>query len=512
MKTTTTTMTMTRAHHWFAVLCIGVVAVGCNSQSTSSRSQSTTPSQTSVEAGGTTTIDDIEYWKLAIALPTGVPLHVGVTLIRGADGGFTGTADIPMQRVKDIPVTAIARQSDQIGFTLPPGAVIDAIVDADGETASGTLKQRGQTMSVSLERVTSRAELPQPSERQQTPRPPFPYNQRDVAYQNLTDNSTLGGTLTVPSSPGPHPAALLITGSGLQDRDETIFEHKPFLVIADYLTRRGFAVLRVDDRGIGASTGDATKATVETHATDVEAGLAFLARQPEIDPKRIGLIGHSEGGLIAPLVASRRPSVAFVITLAGPGVSGSELIPLQIGEIMRKQGIANDVIESLLGAQRAILSALAARGDRSTVARLVREGIALTRRLAPDQQSEALTAEQLDAMVESEMRAFDMPWFYSFITLEPGPLWQKVSCPVLALNGENDVQVPADINLRKIEEHARKGGNRDVSAKKYPRLNHLFQRSRTGLIDEYAVIEHTIDESVLEQIASWLRERMMPAK
>lgn len=339
--------------------------------------------------------------------------------------------------------------------------------------------------------------------RPQHPKPPYPYEEREVLYDNPTDSSKIGGTLTLPKDAGPHPAVLLITGSGLQDRDETVFDHKPFLVIADHLTRAGFVVLRVDDRGIGKSTGNPKNATIQINATDVEAGIAFLKTQKEVDPKRIGLIGHSEGGIIAPMVAARSKDVAFIVSLAGTGLPGSIISPMQVEATIRASGkFAEADLALLVGAQKKVMAAVSS-GTEAAIRDAVREGLELANRLVPE--AERLSSSKLDVRVMQEAVGVMSPWFRSFVTTDPAEDWRKVRCPVLALNGELDLQVPAKANLDAIAKALKK--NPKATTVVRPGLNHLFQHAKTGMVSEYVESEETFDPATLDLMTDWLRKQ-----
>ena len=339
--------------------------------------------------------------------------------------------------------------------------------------------------------------------RPQTPKPPFAYASREVEYDAPTvKDAKMAGTLTIPQGSGPFPAVLLITGSGTQDRDSTIFGHKPFLVIADRLTRNGIAVLRVDDRGEGGSTGDASKDTVESHATDVEAGIAFLKTQNDIDPKRIGLIGHSEGGIIAAVVASRTKDVAFVVSLAGTGLPGSEINALQVEAILKSNGKTPDeTIKAIVAAQRKLMNALVKNDDKA-IKRALDEAVAAATKSLPEAERGRVAKS-----VESELGQIKSPWFRSFAALDPRVYWNKVTVPVLAMNGDRDTQVLVDVNFRAIKAALDKANNKDVVLAKFAGLNHLFQPAETGLLDEYAKIETTFDSKALDQMTEWLKKR-----
>ena len=349
--------------------------------------------------------------------------------------------------------------------------------------------------------------LPRP----QTPKPPFPYAEREALYENPADMSKLGGTLTIPRARGRHPAVLLITGSGPQDRDETIFGHKPFKVIADRLTRAGFVVLRVDDRGVGKSTGD-PKATIEVQTTDVAAGVAYLRKQPEVDPKKVGLLGHSVGGIIAPMVAADgKQKIAFVVSLAGPGVKGSVLSPMQIQAILLAQGkIPPAEIKKLVALQKkAQAMAFKGKADKAKITKLLAEAHAIGMKYAPEEHRKLATKEVIAAQGQAQLATMASPWFISFMKLDPTRHWRKVKCPVLVLIGEKDLQVPAAANLKPVVKALKRARNRDVTTHKLPGLNHLFQKARTGLIKEYAQLDETFDEATLTLISAWMKKRFV---
>ncbi len=347
-----------------------------------------------------------------------------------------------------------------------------------------------------------------PTARPQTPKPPFPYSAREVLYANAADGSKIGGTLTVPAKGGPHPAVLLITGSGSQDRDETIFGHKPFWVIADHLTRAGFAVLRVDDRGVGTSTGDAATATIQVHATDVEAGVAFLKTQKDVDAGRIGLIGHSEGGIIAPIVAARSKHIRFIVSLAGPGVSGAVLNVQQVDALLPPESREKPKARAaLLAAQGALAAAVAAGEDEAVIRGLLGKAVDAGSALASEADRAALTPEVRAAQIDGHYKTLASPWIRSFFETDPAVALRAVKIPVLALIGEKDLQVPSGPNLAAIGKALEAGGNEDFELHALPGLNHLFQTAKTGHVKEYGTIAETFSPKVLALITRWLRVR-----
>ena len=442
-----------------------------------------------------------ERWTGSVEIPS-QPLEFVVTFNLAEDGSATATIDIPAQGAVGLALTDVIYSDTEIAFTLaqapPSGAVFTATRDSN--TATGQLQQAGQTMPLSMTRAEGDAAANLGPQRPQTPKPPFPYASHDVVYANSVDGTTLAGTITVPDGPGPHPAVILITGSGAQDRDETILGHKPFLVLADHLTRRGVAVLRVDDRGVGGSSGSIATSTSQDFAGDVRAGLAFLKDHPDVDDTRLGLIGHSEGGLIAPLVAAGEPDVAFVVLLAGTGLPGREILQLQLRLIQEGMGRSPANVDRQVEAQRHLIARLEADAPTEDIEDAVRAlmRIQLAGVNFGDDEDRLISAQSAASMAT--------PWFRSFLRTDPREALRRVTCPVLALNGSLDLQVPADVNLRAIEQALRAGGNSDVTVTTMEGLNHLFQTATTGLPTEYAAIEETFAPHALHLVSDWIRD------
>ena len=294
------------------------------------------------------------------------------------------------------------------------------------------------------------------SARPQMPKPPYPYRAEDVTYENKAGGVKLAGTLTVPSGPGPFPAVILITGSGAQDRDESLLGHKPFLVLADYLSRRGIAVLRVDDRGVGGSTGHTKSSTSDDFAGDVLAGVDFLKGRKEIDPSKIGLIGHSEGGIIAPMAAARSKDIAFIVLMAGTGVPGDQILAAQGQLILKASGSSESEMKQERDVQKRLIDIIVQEKDEK--AAQVKLAAALKEILAAMPESERkAVAEKPGALSEAAVDAFNNAWFRYFLTYDPRPTLRTVACPVLAINGEKDLQVPAKENLAEIEKALKRG-------------------------------------------------------
>ena len=308
----------------------------------------------------------------------------------------------------------------------------------------------------------------------------------------------LAGTLTIPMGKGTFPAIVLITGSGQQDRDETIFNHKPFLVLADALTRAGYAVLRIDDRGVGHSLGDPSRATTADFADDVYSGIRALHKRSDIDTQRIGLIGHSEGGMIAQIIAAQHPQdIAFICSMAGLGISGLDVLVWQTRKAASKNMPMNEV-EKSVSRQKTIL----------TMIKDSKDSISLRSRLTDSLGIWAVEQQRMFVVNSPEFKAqlnqLQSPWLKYFITYDPESFLKSVKCPVLAINGSEDIQVESEKNLKAIESLLKKHGNRSVKIKEYSGLNHLFQRCSSCDIAEYATIETTIERIVLQDIIEWL--------
>ena len=422
---------------------------------------------------------------------------------RGASGGLTAKLDSPDQGAMGLAIDTLWVAGDSLHFEMRRlRASYAASMSADDSTLAGLWSQGGLALSLTLKR-NDRAIV---TRRPQDPVPPYPYDTLEVAYPNARAGVKLAGTLTIPRAAGPHPCALLITGSGPENRDEEIFNHRPFRVLADHLTRKGIAVLRVDDRGVGGSTGSTAGATSEDFAGDVLAGIEFLKGRKEIDAKKIGLIGHSEGGLIAPLVATRSNDVAFIVLMAGPGVRGDSLLILQAAAVRRLQGIGEDAIAREATAMRHA-HAMVRKGDSLGIARASRELVEVQVSMTPEAQRANLGS--IDNLAAQADRQFSLPWMRFFVSYDPAPTLMKVRCPVLALNGSKDFQVPPKENLAALSAALAAGGNRDATVKELPGLNHLFQTANTGALSEYAVIDETIAPAALDEMSGWIAARTL---
>ncbi|MEO7174162.1 MAG: alpha/beta fold hydrolase, partial [Saprospiraceae bacterium] len=419
--------------------------------------------------------------------------------ITKTDSGFSSTMDSPDQGAKGIPVTVTTFENPKIKFVVAPAAI-----EYNGELKEneiiGTFKQGGQEMPMNLSREAIEKVI---VKRPQEPTKPYSYYSEDVSFPNSNANITLSGTLTLPKQDGNFPVVILITGSGPQNRDEELLGHKPFLVISDYLTKNGIAVLRYDDRGVGQSSGNFKASTSADFATDVESAIAYLKTRKEINKKQIGLIGHSEGGLIAPIVASRSKDVAFIVLLAGTGIRGDKLLLLQQELIARANGVPeNDINKSIQINAKLFEIVVKSEDNQKLKADLTRE---INEALGADSIVEIPNGMTQDEYVSKQVDQITSPWMQYFIKFDPALTLEKVRCPVLALNGAKDLQVPPKENLSTITAALAKGGNKKVTTIEFPNLNHLFQDSKTGSPEEYSSIEQTFSPIALEEIAKWIR-------
>ncbi len=337
--------------------------------------------------------------------------------------------------------------------------------------------------------------------RPQEPKGSISYNVEEVQCSNPAANGILAGTLTLPRLEKPSPAVLLIAGSGPIDRDETVFGHKPFWVLADHLTKRGLAVLRVDKRGVGQSTGNYDVSTSEDFAADVLAGVEYLKTRKEVDAEQIGLIGHSEGGLIAPMVAAKSNDVAFIALMAAPSVTGEATLYAQETLISRAMGVSEKQISHQLDFQKHILSVIKNEPDLEKAEKLLREIVAKQLANLPKEEQQASAAA-----LEAQIKRCNSKWLRYFLTYDPTTALKQVKIPVLVINGELDSQVPPKLNLPLIAETLNEAGNQNYKMIEFPKLNHFFQTCESGSILEYGKIEETIAPVVLDALSAWILE------
>lgn len=439
---------------------------------------------------------------------SGIELRVVFSISRTSDNTLKATYDVPEQNAIDIPVDEITFKNGEVCLKIIPiDGVYKGNLSEDGEKIDGNWIQSGMTLPLVLERTQAKLEIKRPQE----PKEPFPYIAEEVYFKNTEAGITLAGTLTLPPSEGTSPAVLLLSGSGAQDRDEAVFGHRPFFVLADYLTRRGIAVLRVDDRGVGGSTGDFDKATAMDYASDAIACIAYLKSRKEINHELIGLVGHSEGGMIAPIAAVQSPDIAFIVLIASPGLPIKEMEYSEAARTLEANGASDD----LIARNRAMQESLFAVINQETNSKVVKDELTsiieeFFKGLSEEEKKIiGISEENLEVYVHNQFRRIHSPWFRFYLNFDPGTALQKVACPVLAINGEKDVQVTSKENLRAIIGALKAGGNKNYTVKELPNLNHLLQNAETGNISEYGKIEETMSPTALQIIGDWILEQTL---
>jgi pimeloyl-ACP methyl ester carboxylesterase len=435
----------------------------------------------------------------------GQELRVVFTVSVDEGGTYVATMGSPDQGAEGIPVPEAVLDGTAVRFGVPAVAgTYEGTLGDDGKLV-GQWSQAGAQFPLTLERVSEAPVIARPQE----PQPAVSlYRSENVTFQNAGAGISFGGTLTAPNEGGPFAAVILISGSGPQDRNETIFGHRPFLVLSDHLTKQGIAVLRVDDRGVGMSQGNLSQATSRDLADDVLAGIAFLKSRPEIDPARIGLLGHSEGALIAPMVAAESPDVAFIVLLAPPGLPGEQVLYDQARRIGEGAGEDPEAIERGRVIQERAFEVLKVETDPVVVFEKLR-GVFRESVAELPEATQAELAGSLDAFVDGQARQISTPWFRFFLTYDPVPALMKVKCPVLAAWGAKDLQVSPEVNRGPVEKALAEGGNADHDVVTFDSLNHMFQTAETGLPTEYPKITETMSPEVMGLVGEWIVKRFV---
>jgi len=418
----------------------------------------------------------------------GQKLRLALHVTQASNGGLHATFDSIDQGAFGLPVDEIRLDLNLVKFSLnAAGATYQGRLT--GETIVGEFHQHGLPLLLTFHRG-----VVAPPKRPQNPVPPCPYISEDAEFENRAAHITLSGTFTIPHEPPggakarKSPAVVLISGSGPNARDEDVAGHKPFLVLADYLTRHGFAVLRYDKRGIGKSKGNFQTATSVDFASDASAAVDYLLSRTDVDHRRIGLVGHSEGGILAPLVAAERKDIAFVVMMAGTGVPGERIVMAQTDSMSRVEG----------------MSAADLARQHKRVARVVE---ILEAEPSIPAAAEKIHGELGYSPEVDKMLLFNTAHSRFFLKYDPEPTLEKLRMPVLALIGELDCQVEPEENLAAITAALKKGGNDKSTVQRLPKLNHLFQTARTGAVSEYAQIEETIAPLALDTITQWIRRQ-----
>ncbi len=443
-------------------------------------------------------------------LDLGVELRIVFNIKADGKGGLITTADSPDQSAYGMKCDTTFLKADSLIIELKNLRARFAGMLINDSTLQGFFKQNN-----SLPLTLKKVEKASVKRRSQLPIPPFPYISQDIIYENANKTLKYGATITIPNGKGPFPAAILITGSGAQNRDEEIMGHKPFAVIADYLTRQGFIVLRVDDRGVDKSTGDFSKATTADFAKDVHTGVDYLLSRSEVDKTKVGLIGHSEGGMIAPMVASERKDINFVVLLAGPGVKIIDLMSAQNSAILQSMKVPEESVAVYRPFYKKLITKLADISDTTAALTMARKELkdwvdhAKNKTLIDLNMN---TEEAREEIIKANVQALSSPWFKYFLKFDPAPYLKKMKCKVLALNGDKDIQVISKQNLPGIEKALKKGKNKNVEIKELPGLNHLFQTCKECTVAEYGILEETFSPAALKIIGDWLNKQVRDQK
>jgi len=420
--------------------------------------------------------------------------------ITKTDAGLTATMDSPDQGAKGIQMSKATFENQVLTVELDAAKIQYTGTLDNKEVVTGTFNQAGQSFPLNLTRkAIEKVKVKRPQE----PVKPYPYYSEEITFVNTKDSITLAGTLTLPKKEGKFPVVVLITGSGPQNRDEELMGHKPFLVLSDYLTRNGIGVLRFDDRGTFASKGNFAKATTNDFATDVKSAVNYLKKRKEIDPKHIGLIGHSEGGIIAPIVAVNCKDVHFIVLMAGTAIPGSELLLLQQEAIGRASGMKEEELKVTADINSQIYKIVNEIQNTDTLKSQITKYLLTKSKDLPDLKIPE--GKTVNDFIDMQLGQLMTPWMLNFIRYNPASMLEKVKCPVLAINGDKDLQVPSKVNLPAIENALKKGGNKKATIKELPGLNHLFQECKTGSPNEYAEIEQTMSPLALETITNWIK-------
>jgi len=439
-------------------------------------------------------------------LSVGVELRIIFHITGDEKNGFTSTADSPDQSAYGLKCDATTLNNNEVSIEMN-----DLHASFSGKLINDSTIDGTFTQNVDIPLTLKKTDKVTERKRPQTPTPPFPYKNEEVEYSNTDKSLRYGATITIPEGSGPFLALVMITGSGPQDRDETIMGHKPFAVIADYLTRKGFIVLRVDDRGIGKSTGNFSEATSEDFTNDVNSSVDYLLTRPETDKKKLGLLGHSEGGMIAPMVAAKRKDINFIILLAGPGVDIIDLMAEQNAAIAKSGGISEQTVKEIRPLFKSAVTIIMDNPD-STAA--IKKLSAFTDKWASTMAKEVLkeldfeTAKQRNDYCVGMVKEFQSPWFRYFIRFKPSQYLEQLKCNVLALNGDKDIQVVASQNLPGIEASLKKSKSKVYEVKELPGLNHLFQTCKKCTVNEYGELEETISPVALDYINNWLQKNV----
>lgn len=431
----------------------------------------------------------------------GTQMRIAFNLTK-TDNGYSSTMDSPDQKVFGIPVTFTTVNYPDIKLTITSAFIeYTGKVENEGKI-TGTFVQGGQSFPLDLTKDIPQKEV---IVRPQDPVKPYPYKSEDIKFLNKKDNITLAGTLTMPAKGKKFPAVILISGSGPQNRNEELVGHRPFLVIADYLTRNGIAVLRFDDRGTGESTGNFMSANTVDFAGDVMAAIDYMKTRKEIDQNNLGLIGHSEGGIIAPMVAVESKDVDFIVLMAGTGIRGDKLLLMQQELISKASGVDEAEVDKMIATNKKAFEIVISTTNQDSLKTKLTDYVkSILKDIPASERPEGMSDDDYTNSMVAQMLN---PWMIYFIRHDPSLVLEQVKCPVLAINGSKDLQVPSKVNLEAIEKALTKGGNTHFTIRELAGLNHVFQECTKGTPDEYSTIQQTTSPLALETMTKWIKEQ-----
>jgi hypothetical protein len=440
-------------------------------------------------------------WQGKLSFP-GTTLRIELHIAKVSAEKYSAFMKSPDQTDKEIPADLVTINGDSIRLnfkSIPGNTYYSGKIQSD-TSINGVWGQGGREFALPVSRTEKLTELVRP----QNPKKPYPYKEEEITVINQTAGVILAGTFTYPEKGENFPGVVLITGSGPQNRDEELLGHKPFLVLSDYLTRNGIAVLRCDDRGVGRSTGNFSTATTKDFATDILACVEYLKTRKEINPKEIGLIGHSEGGIIAPMVAAESKDVAFIVMMAGPGLRGDKLLDLQTRFISKAEGMPDVDIDKVVAINNKCYKIVLTEKDSLKAVDKLNKIFEDYFNTLSDADKKEMGGSADNLKLKS--RQILSPWFKFFLSYDPKENLAKLKIPVLAIDGEKDLQVPPKEDLKIIKSSLEKAGNKDFKIIMFPGLNHLFQTAKTGSPVEYSKIEETITPVVLSSISDWIQQ------
>jgi pimeloyl-ACP methyl ester carboxylesterase len=430
-------------------------------------------------------------------LDVGQKLRLDIHISKSGDI-YSGKLDSPDQGAKDIPATKVEFNNNKLIFEVK-NLGVSYSGNLKNDSIDGTFKQGGFSTKLLLTR--SVVEL-KAANRPQDPLGPFDYLEEEVSFENKFEKFNLFGTLTYPKGKGPFPAVILVSGSGPQDRNEEILGHKLFWIIADHLTNRGFAVLRYDDRGTAKSEGNFEKATSIELAHDAESALDYLKSNPKINSSKICVAGHSEGAMLAVMLAARRKEIHSIALLAGPGIQGGELLLLQQYLINKANGVPEKSNKAMQRFNRKIYKIAANQSNITDAKPILEKEIRKALKNTKDEDLPGYSSKE--QLIQESINTICNPWMFYFIKYNPKKELEKINCHVLALNGSKDLQVPPKENLGALQKYIPKSEKIRVF-RELPNLNHLFQECETGNPLEYGTIEQTIHPEVLIILGDWLK-------